>query len=85
MSERADAAMYHRVFVGHHEGAKVLEDLVARYFDIEVYVAGGDEGARETQRRAAQREVVRYILTRVGMANLPDPNDNESAGTDPLS
>lgn len=85
MSERADAATYHRVFVGHHEGALVLEDLTARFFDIEVYVPGGDEGARETQRRAAQREVVRYILTRLGMANVPDPNNNDSAGPDPLT
>jgi hypothetical protein len=79
MTERADAAMYHRVFVGHHEGAKILEDLTARFFDVEVYVPGGDEGARETQRRAAQREVVRYILTRLSQVNLPDPNDNDSA------
>lgn len=85
MTERADAAMYQRVFVGHHEGAKVLEDLTARYFDQPIFVPGGEEGARETQRRAAQHEVIGFILRRIGMANVLDPNDNEPAGPDPLT
>lgn len=78
MTERVEASAYHRVFVGHHEGALILEDLTARFFDIEVYVPGGEEAARETQRRAAQREVVRYILTKIGQVNvLNDPNADE--------
>jgi hypothetical protein len=76
MSQRVEADAYHRVFVGHHEGAKVLEDLTARFFDVEVYVPGPD-GERETSRRAAQREVVRYILTKIGQVNVVDPNADE--------
>jgi len=77
MTERVEAAAYHRVFVGHHEGAKVLEDLTARFFDVEIYVPGGPEGQRETDRRAARREVIRYILTKIGQVSLNDPNADE--------
>lgn len=64
--ELAPAEMYHRVFVGHKEGATVLEDLVARFHDRQVYVAGGLEGQRETEKRAAQKEVIGFILRRIG-------------------
>ena len=78
MADRVPAEVYHRVFVGHHEGALILEDLVARFFDVNAYVAGGEEAARETQRRAAHREVVHYILTKVGQVGRPDPNEEPS-------
>lgn len=83
--ERADPAMYRRVFVGHHEGAKVLEDLVGRFHDRPIYVAGGEDASRETQRRAAQNEVIGFILKLCALANQVDPNTNDSAGNDPLS
>lgn len=67
--ELAPPEMYHRVFVGHAEGAKVLEDLVARFHDRSVYVPGGVEAERETQARAAQKEVIGFILRRVGQIN----------------
>lgn len=66
MTERATPETYARVFEGHHEGRLILEDLTTRFFDVEVYVPGGVEAQRETDRRAARREVVRYILTRIG-------------------
>ena len=72
--ELAPADMYHRVFVGHHEGATVLEDLVARFHDRNIYVAGGLEGSRETERRAAQKEVVGFILRRIGMVHQTEEN-----------
>lgn len=65
-TEFAPPEMYHRVFVGHHEGATVLEDLVARFHDRPVYVPGGIEAERETNARAAQKEVVGFILRRIG-------------------
>jgi len=74
MTERVSPEMYHRVFVGHHEGALVLEDLVGRFFDIEVYVKGGPEAARETEARAARRDVVRHILTMCTLVAQPDTN-----------
>lgn len=69
--------VYQRVFEGHHEGTLILADLTARFFDIEVYVAGPD-GERETSRRAAQREVVRFILRKLSqvpedLAPPPEP------------
>jgi len=65
MSE-ATPDMYSRVFVGHHEGATVLEDLVSRFHDRPIHVSGGIEAQRETEKRAAQKEVVGFILRRIG-------------------
>jgi len=78
MSEKpvADAAMYARVFEGHHEGVLILEDLVRRFYDVAIYVPGDLTAQRETERRAARREPVHYILTRIGQVNQPDPNED---------
>jgi hypothetical protein len=77
MPERISAEAYHRVFVGHHEGALILEDLVARFYDVDCWAPGGAEGARETDRRAARREVVHFILTKLGQVGRPDPNADD--------
>lgn len=74
---QVDPAMYARVF-GHGEGALVLQDLVARFFDVNVYVPGGIEAQRETERRAARREVPRFILQQIAQLNEPPPSDNDS-------
>lgn len=72
---QADGPMYHRVFVEHAEGRLVLEDLLARFHDRKIWQPGGNDGARETERRAAQMEVVRFILGRTGQ--LPEARDQE--------
>lgn len=74
----AEPAMYARVFEGHHEGALILEELVRRFFDVDVYVPGPD-GSRETDRRAARREVVGFILKQIGQVANGDPNDDATA------
>lgn len=66
MPEPIDHEMYSRVFEGHAEGRLILEDLVARFHDRPVYVQGGLEAARETEKRAAQKEVIGFILRRLG-------------------
>ncbi len=73
----ADAAMYHRVFVGHGEGRIVLEDMVARFHDRPIHVAGGIEAQRETEKRAAQKEVIGFILRRIGQISDKEENENE--------
>jgi hypothetical protein len=60
---------YVAVFEGFRPGQKVLEDLVARFHDRDTYVPGGVEAARETERRAAQKEVITFILRRMGQIN----------------
>lgn len=75
--ELAPRDMYHRVFVGHKEGALVLEDLVARFHDRPVYVAGGIEGQRETEKRAAQKEVIGFILRRISQIDQPEDKNDE--------
>lgn len=75
--EIAPADMYHRVFVGHKEGGIVLEDLVARFHDRTIHVAGGLEAQRETEKRAAQKEVIGFILRRIGAVHQQEEGDNE--------
>jgi hypothetical protein len=75
--ELAPAEMYHRVFVGHAEGAKVLEDLVARFHDRAIHVPGGIEGQRETEKRAAQKEVIGFVLRRIGSIHYKEENEND--------
>ena len=53
---------YRATFEQFKHGQKVLEDLSARFHDRRVYTPGGVEGQRETERRAAQKEVIEYIL-----------------------
>jgi len=67
---RATAETYERVFVGNPDGALILEDLCARFHDRKVWVSGGPEAARETERRAAEQGVIRFILGRIGQ--LPE-------------
>lgn len=78
--ERVEPAAYARVFEGHHEGALILADLVRRFYDVNVFVAGGHDAQRETDRRAARREVVHFILTQIGQVNQADPNESDQPG-----
>lgn len=57
---------YVATFQGFKPGTKVLEDLVARFHDRRIYSPGGTEGSRETDRRAARKEVIEFILARIG-------------------
>lgn len=57
---------YVATFVGFKPGQNVLEDLVARFHDRPIWVAGGEEARRETEKRAAQKEVIGFILRRLG-------------------
>jgi hypothetical protein len=70
--------MYARVF-GNGEGALLLQDLTARFFDVNVYCPGGIEAQRETERRAARREVVRFILSQMAQLNEPPPTDDTAS------
>ena len=62
----AEPEDYAATFQGFKPGEKVLQDLVARFHDRDTYVAGALEGERETQRRAAQKEVITWILRKIG-------------------
>lgn len=64
--EIATAEDYRQTFVGFKPGQKVLEDLCAKFHDREIHVAGGIEGQRETEKRAAQKNVLSFILRKAG-------------------
>lgn len=63
---------YARIFVGHGDGAIVLEDLVARFYDRPSFVRGGDEGARQTDYNEGRRAVVHFILSQIGQVQRGD-------------
>lgn len=74
---KATAAMYRRMFMDLPEGDLILQDLLARFHDRKIFVSGGAEGARETDRRAAQAEVIRFILGQIGQ--LPEDDGEHGA------
>jgi hypothetical protein len=62
----ADIARIYQEVFQHGNGPLVLEHLVGRFHDRPIWVAGALEGSRETERRAAQKEVVEFILRQLG-------------------
>jgi len=68
----AEPEDYSATFEGFRPGQKVLADLVARFHDRDIYATGGLEGARETERRAAQKDVITFILRRIGQTGEAD-------------
>lgn len=71
---KATPEMYARVFQGHAEGVIILEDLVYRFFDREVFVAGAQDGERATMIRIGERRAVGFILKQIGQVREGDPN-----------
>lgn len=57
---------YRQTFVTFKPGQKVLEDLCAQFHDRSIWVKGGVEGQRETERRAAEKNVIAFILRKAG-------------------
>jgi len=57
---------YVATFQGFKPGQNVLADLLARFHDRRIHVSGGLEAQRETEKRAAQKEVISFILQRLG-------------------
>lgn len=45
----------------------MLEDLAARFYYVKTYVPGGLEGQRESDARAARRDVIDFIIKRASM------------------
>ena len=69
---------YIATFQGFKPGQAVLEDLVGRFHDCAVYAPGGLEGARETERRAARKEVIEYILRRLTQLDREHEGANDA-------
>lgn len=75
------AQLYKRIFLNDPDGQKILEDLVAKFYDVEIFVKGGQDGDRETARRAGSRKTVGYILSQlghIGEENEPSSNGDNS-------
>jgi len=63
--EDRDPTLYNRVF-NSPDGKKVLEDLTARYYDVDTFKPGGVAEQRESDARSARRGVIHFILRRIG-------------------
>ena len=68
------AALVNRVFA-NGDGMTVLDYLDARFRVQRIYQAGGMEAQRETERRAAQKEVIDHIFDLMRRAQQGDPNE----------
>ena len=55
----------HAALVGHHEGASVLDDLIARFDARMSFVSGVPDSALLTAFHEGQRSVIRFILDTV--------------------
>lgn len=73
---KVDPAAYSRVFEHHHEGALILEDLTRR-FGGGLWVRGGLEAQRETDRNLGKRAVLDFILGQINQANNVDDTGDE--------
>lgn len=68
------ARAFDRCF-GRGDGPTVLDVLEAKFRAQPMYVSGGEEAARETSRRAAQKEVVDFILNQIARSQRGDRNE----------
>ena len=68
------AKAVNRVF-SHGDGTAVLDYLDARFRAQRIYQAGGRQAQRETERRAAQKEVIDHIYDLMRRAQQGDPNE----------
>ena len=75
--KRVTPADYARTFEGSESGKAVLEDLVRR-FGGKLWVPGGPEGARQTDRNCGRRSVLDFIVGMVNRAaGVEDPNADQ--------
>ena len=58
-------ALYREVFERDPAGRRILQHLIANYYDVEVFERGPD-GDRMTAYKAGQRSVVGGILKKLG-------------------
>lgn len=67
---------FNRVF-NTGDGQQVLEHLTAKFHDVRIYHPGGLEAQRETERRAARKEVMEYIFLMMADPKAPVEDRDE--------
>lgn len=72
----ATPQQYLNVFVGHHDGVAIMEDLMAVHYDGNMWVRGDTEA---TFVNLGAREVVCRILRKIAQAQQGDPNEEQTA------
>jgi hypothetical protein len=77
MSRRAVSAQtYAAIFEDDPRGAAILDDLANRFARQPVVDKGGIDAVLQTYRRSGNREVVNFILLRIGQARSGDSNSS---------
>jgi len=74
--------LYKRIFLNDPDGQLILEDLVSRFYDIDVFVKGGQDGDRHTAYKAGMRQAVAFILSQLGHIGETNNGDNSSDSDD---
>jgi hypothetical protein len=72
---RADMARLMAEVFTVGNGPVVLDHLDALFRARATYVAGGIESQRETERRAAHKEVIDYVMAMIQFAQEGEPSD----------
>lgn len=67
--ELALAELYRDIFEHDARGARILEDLHARFGRVSVHTEGGIDAVLKTFKSGAQAAVVGYILNQVAKGN----------------
>ena len=80
---RADMARLMAEVFTVGNGPLVLDHLDAMFRARPTYVAGGIESQRETERRAAHKEVIDYVLSMIQSAQEGEPDARVSIDLDP--
>lgn len=75
------AALYRDIFESDRRGARILEDLHARFGRVQVHTVGGIDAVLKTFKSGAEAAVIGYIFQQINRANNapdPDPEEGES-------
>ena len=78
--EREIAELYRDIFEHDARGARILEDLHARFGQVRVHTDGGIDAVLKTFKSGAQAAVVGYILNQVAKGNGDRPINPDDQG-----
>jgi hypothetical protein len=77
MSEQRPTAQdYADMFEVDRRGARILDDLIQRFYQPQVS-KGGIDAVLQTYERGGMRKVIDYINTQINRANGVQTNENE--------
>lgn len=71
----ATPRQYANIFVGHADGAAILEEMQGLFYDGNIYVQDSDR----TQFNLGAREVIAFVYRKIAVAQQGDPNEEQES------